>query len=202
MASKSTRSPARSGLIGAAVVFSTLIMLGVGWIEHAGALNSLKALLPNWDSDALGQPEADDGPALSAIDRDTQEMGKRGAIVGVGQFPDAGHVQVGDAMFRFWGVESDPQARVCQNNLHGLACGTDGLGALTTYTHGGLVACFDRGTSVQGERMGQCFHGAIDLGGLLVENGLGFEVPGETPNYHVKQAIAKDHRMGAWANSQ
>jgi len=182
-------------------MFAVLMMVGVGWVIRAGKLDQLARVMPQWSASGVASYFRSD-KQLSPTDYETKQHEYKGAIVGPGEFLDGGRVRLGadEKIFRYWGVRTDDLAVVCSDNRYHWPCGTRAQPALSSYVGGGLVACYDRGTSVRGERMGQCFRGVIDLGGMLVENGLAFEVASETPNYHIKQGLARSRHVGAWSS--
>ena len=202
MANKSSRSPARSGLVQATAVFALVIMLGVGWMLREGTMDWLPAQMPAWSlSTSPKDSSGAAGHAPSLLDQLSPTPAQRGAVVGPGKIVDADHVQLGNAVFRFWGVRSDPDFGLCQANHYGWPCGTRAQDALVSVVKGGEVDCYERAISATGERLGQCFRDGVDLGGLLVESGLAYERADETSNYHVLEAIARSHNTGVWASA-
>lgn len=206
---RKSKGPERRGLVTALVLMSTIIFAGVYVIQRMGRTEIPDRLpsrvdipgLPSMPSVLSGKKEdpKPKEPELNYEDRTTMNHQKSGAIVGKPVILSGNTIQIDQYVFHLWGVSTRPEYTLCQANKNNFPCGTNAEEALRLYINDRLVACYVRGTDPNGNYLGQCFKGQIDLNGLVVENGLGYAKRSETTNYHFKEGMGRSRNVGVWA---
>jgi endonuclease YncB( thermonuclease family) len=190
-------APHHRGLISAVATFALLLFVGVGWALWANRVPSITREATTY----VPTPYASGGQGTSRSREDEQTLTyqAQGALVGVATVVSGDSLIVEGVQYRFWGVQAFTGYSHCGANPHGWACGTQPSDALRSFTDGYLVACFDRGTGVDGRAVGQCMRGLLDVGGLMVSSGMATTVPQETRHYQLKLEGAKSGDQGIWS---
>ena len=194
--------PERRGLIFAMVVFSILVVGGFAWMSQVGSADVYtrgERVVRSWFSAPESWERNRD--ELSYQDRVTSGHAKNGALVGVPRMLAADRLEINGTTFRLWGVRAVPGARFCgpSGPQFRLECGTTTEQAIPALTGGRMVACYDRGLSIYGEKLGQCYYMNRDLSGMMAEHGLARAVPSEVKQYTLREGIARSRRLGIWA---
>jgi endonuclease YncB( thermonuclease family) len=200
-------APQNRGLVTSVALFSVAVLAGVYWIMQRGEEigTGPAALLPALDlqSDraqgwslptmrSAGAPDAGSPP-----DQMLESYRRQGAVVGFAQAYRGDVLQVGNQYFRLVHVDEASGYRHCGPSAEKWPCGTTPQHAMAAKISGKQVACFNRGYNIRNEMLGQCFLNGLDLGGWLIEQGMGFTAANRT-DYRYKQAVAQRERRGYW----
>jgi endonuclease YncB( thermonuclease family) len=190
-------APHHRGLISAVATFALLLFVGVGWVIWANRIPALDREPTTY----VPTPYATEGSGvpLSRVDEQTLGHQAQGALVGVPTVIGGDTIVIDGVRYRFWGVRAFSGYSHCGPNPYGWACGTQPADALHAFTNGYLVACFDRGTGIDGQPVGQCMRGLLDVGGFMVSSGMATTVPQETRSYQLKLEVAKSGDQGIWS---
>jgi endonuclease YncB( thermonuclease family) len=194
--------PERRGLVWATVIFSVLVLGGFGWMSQVGGGDVYERgqrAVRSWFNEP--DPWEKTRDTLSYEDRVTSGHAKNGALVGVPRLLSGDTLDINGTRFRLWGVRAVPGVQFCgdASSQYKLGCGTRTEQAIPALTRGRMVACYERGKSVYGERLGQCFYMNLDLSAMMAEHGLARAEPNEVRQYTLRESFARSRRVGIWA---
>jgi endonuclease YncB( thermonuclease family) len=194
--------PERRGLVYATLVFSLLVLAGVAWMSRVGGANVYERgerAVRSWFDEPEPWELARD--TLSYEDKVTSGHASNGAVVGVPRLISGDVLEVNGTRFRLWGVRAVPGVYFCGTDgaQYSLGCGVRTEQAIAALTGGRMVACYERGVSIYGERMGQCFYMNLDLSAMLAEHGLARAVPTEVKQYTLRESFARSRGVGIWS---
>src|SRR4051812_47329010 len=115
-------------------------------------------------------------------------------INGEARVVDAGTVEIGSQLVRFYGVEAPPSAQVCERGGTTWRCGQDAEWALAERIERHWVLCDEQPADRAGIAQGVCYIGGrsgINLNAWLVENGWAMAKPEEIPSYAALEQAAQ-----------
>jgi endonuclease YncB( thermonuclease family) len=123
-------------------------------------------------------------------------------INGPGRVVDAGTIEIGSQLVRFYGVEAPPSAQVCERGGATWRCGQDAEWALAERIERHWVLCDEQPPDRAGIAQGVCYIGGrngINLNAWLIENGWAMAKPEETSSYVALEQAAQRAGRGLWS---
>lgn len=184
-----------------AILFSALMLVGVGWVLKSGRLETVMPAAPTSGAGTEGLGHWDRPAPMSHTDYETSQHGYRGAVVGHPTWLSGDRLIVQGQEFRLWGIREIQGFQFCADTSQGLPCGTRPIDVASAFIGDGLIACYERAVERDGTKLAQCYRGVMDVGGHVVEMGFAFAQPNETHHMSMKQGFARGRRHGYWAGN-
>jgi len=115
---------------------------------------------------------------------------------------DAGTVEIGSQIVRFFGLDAPPSQQMCERGNTAWRCGQDAEWALAERLERHWLTCDEQAADASGAARAICYIGGrngININAWLVENGWAVARPEETARYLALEQAAQRAGRGLWA---
>lgn len=131
-----------------------------------------------------------------------QEFGLSAHVIGKGVAVDGDTLDVGDVRIRLFGVDAAEMGQRCRDEGgREWRCGRSSARRLAELLAVGEVDCAPDGIDGYGRVVAHCAIGGVDLGSLLVAEGLAWAFRRYADEYGETELAAKAEGLGIWAGT-
>ena len=158
-----------------------------GWLEMKTVLIGLAAAgLWAWLTAA---------PAQAQSQLDPYET-----IIGFAQALEGDLISVNGALVRLYGIDAPELDQICTSRRgQAYNCGAAARNVLERAIGSNEIECTLYARLSNGESVGRCFLGRLDLGGAMVIHGWAYRTPSLTNRYNGHEANAQASSAGIWS---
>ena len=136
---------------------------------------------------------------LAASSAATEELP---LIEGTARITDGDTLSIGPIVVRLNGVDAPEAGQTCQDNTgETWDCGTKAMNRLAELAGTDPVRCTALDRDAYGRVIGQCWVGNVDLGALLVSEGLGWAFVRYSDVYADLETAARKNQSGIWSSA-
>lgn len=124
---------------------------------------------------------------------------RSGDLRGAAEVTDGDTLRIGETRIRLFGIDAPERAQACEDERgRGWACGEAAAARLRSLTAGRTVRCRLRDLDRYGRQVSTCMAGGVDVGEVLVAEGLARAYTRFGDDYAGIEARAKLERLGLW----
>jgi endonuclease YncB( thermonuclease family) len=122
-------------------------------------------------------------------------------LEGVGRVIDGDTLDVGRVRVRLHGIDAFEQNQMCDRPRGAWACGAAATRSLRERADGRRLVCQVLDTDRYGRKVSRCERDGVDVGRVLVAEGLALAYRRYSQDYVAEEADARSRGVGAWDGS-
>lgn len=119
--------------------------------------------------------------------------------IGTGIAVEGDILSVNGAVVRLWGIDAPEKGQTCKNYYgQSYNCFETAKAMLTQLIGQNQITCYIRGQDHNGQKLGTCAVGGLDLAAMMVRAGWAMSFASLSPQYNAMEGVAQAAKRGMW----